>query len=717
MAKLVILESPAKAKSVGKYLGQGYEVIASMGHLRDLPKSTLGVDLENDFEPKYIPIRGKAKAIKAIRDKVAKADEVVLATDPDREGEAIAWHLANLLKLDLNAKNRVTFNEITQKAVKEGIKGARTVDNKLVDAYQARRVLDRIVGYKLSPLLWSKVRKGLSAGRVQSVVTKLVVDRENEIRDFVPEEYWTIEMLLAAERCPDENFTARFHGLVSDGKKLAVTNKEQADEIVKTTTSVEPLLKEIRRRQRLANPYAPFITSTLQQEASRKLSFSTKKTMKLAQDLYEGMNIASYGLTGLITYMRTDSRRLSPDSISEARAFIAEKYGDNFIPDAPRIYRNKSSAQDAHEAIRPTHAELTPEALKTQLSADHYKLYKLIWERFIACQMSSAIYDTVALDIASGPYLYRANGRTLLFAGYTVLYEETQDVKTDEEESDCLPNIQEGDKLTYKDIEQTQKFTMPPSRYTEAALIKAMEEKNIGRPSTYSPTISLILDRDYVEREGRLLKPTALGEIVTELMTEKFTDIINVDFTAGMEEQLDEVELGNKEWRAVIGEFYKSFKADLEKAEAELADVKIEVPDIVTDEKCDNCGANMIVKSGRYGKFLACPNYPECKFTKPIPVETPGICPKCGGKIIELRSKNNKKYFACENRKTCGFMTWDVPLAEPCPSCGKPLFRRFNREEKKIHCAMPDCGYEREYKPRGRAKQADVGNPAEDKEL
>ncbi|MBQ4047767.1 MAG: type I DNA topoisomerase [Clostridia bacterium] len=713
MAKLVIVESPAKAKSIGKYLGRGYEVVASMGHLRDLPKSTLGVDVDNDFQPRYIPIRGKDKTIKEIKAKVAKASHVYLATDPDREGEAISWHLAALLNLDLTEKNRVTFNEITKNAVTAGIKNTRTVDLNLVDAYQARRVLDRIVGYKLSPLLWKKVKKGLSAGRVQSVVTKLVVDRENEIRAFTPEEYWTIDMLCAPAASPEREFLAHYFGSIAAGKKEEVRTQAEAEAILAATNATEPKLLAQRKKDRLRNPSPPFITSTLQQEASRRFSFGSKKTMKLAQDLYEGQNISGLGLTGLITYMRTDSLRLSDEITDDARAYIAERFGKDYVPAAKRVFKTNKNAQDAHEAIRPTHVELTPEAVKGDLPADHWKLYKLIWERFIACQMSAAVYDTVALDIGVGEHLFRANGKTLKFAGFTALYEDTVEEKDSEDTEGALPRLADDEALVKKSVTPNQKFTQPPPRYTEASLIRAMEEKNIGRPSTYSPTISTITDREYVAREGKALYPTQLGEVVTKLMVDKFADIMDVGFTANMEELLDEVGEGKTAWKGVIRDFYKGFAGELERAEKELEGVDMKVPDPVTDVICENCGRNMVIKSGRFGKFLACPGYPECKFTKPLAQETPGICPKCGSKILERKSKNGNKYYACEKNPGCGFMTWDKPLAELCPKCGKPLYRRYTREEKKIYCAIAPCDYEREYRPRGKARQTESGAPEE----
>ncbi|MDD6262203.1 MAG: type I DNA topoisomerase [Clostridiales bacterium] len=711
MTKVVIVESPTKAKSIKKYLGRGYDVIASTGHLRDLPKSTFGVDVENNFEPKYINIKGKDKTIKEIKSHVAKADQVYLATDPDREGEAISWHLAKLLGLDPTAKNRVTFNEITKKAVVEGIKNVREIDIDLVNAYQARRVLDRIVGYKLSPLLWKKIRKGLSAGRVQSVVTRLVVDRENEIRAFVPEEYWTVELKTASAALPEREFPARLIGY-EDGTKFVPKNAEESRTVEEAVRGAVPVLASLHKKVRQQNPAPPFITSSLQQEASRKLMFSAKKTMKIAQNLYEGMNVPELGLTGLITYMRTDSQRLSEDIVAEARNYISENYGSDYLPAAPRVYKTKASAQDAHEAIRPTHVELTPESLRDSLDSDHYRLYKLIWDRFIACQMTSALYDTVAADIHCGGWLFRANGKTLKFPGYSILYVESSDAES--ENDTTLPPMSDGEKLLNRGVNTAQKFTQPPARYNEASLIRAMEEKNIGRPSTYAPTVSTILDREYVEHEGRALKPTPLGEIVNTLMVERFTDIINVDFTAHMEESLDAVEHGQADWHAVVGDMYKGFAEELAQAEKELDGVKLKVPETVSDQTCDICGRNLVVKSGRFGKFLACPGYPECKFTKPISKETPGFCPRCGGKMLELRSKKNNKFFACENRNDCGYMTWDVPLAELCPKCGGTLFRRYTKEEKCIRCAREGCDYSREYKPRGRSKPTEEGTPSED---
>ncbi len=714
--KLVIIESPSKVKSISKYLGRGYEVVASMGHLRDLPKSTLGVDLENNFEPRYIPIRGKDKTIKDIKARVAAAKEVYLATDPDREGEAISWHLAALLGIDLSKENRITFYEITKKGVQNGISSPRKVNTDLVDAYQARRVLDRIVGYKLSPLLWKTVKKGLSAGRVQSVVTKLVVDRENEIRNFQPEEYWTIDMVCAPAATPDKAFVAKYFGRTATGKKEDLHTKADADRVLAAAESATLQLTSIQKKPRIVHPTPPFITSSLQQEASRRFGFSSRRTMRLAQDLYEGVNVSGYGLTGLITYMRTDSLRLSEEITDLARAYIGERFGSAYLPEKTREFKTGKNAQDAHEAIRPTIVELSPDKLVGDLSGDHLKLYRLIWERFIACQMADAVYDTVTYDIDAGGYLFRANSRTLRFSGFTELYQDTrEDAGEDEEDVALLPPMEKTDALVRKDLTPTQKFTQPPARYTEASLIGAMKEKNIGRPSTYSPTISTITDREYVEREGRSLKPTELGEVVTKLMNEKFPDIMNVDFTAQVEVDLDRVEGGEASWRGVVGAFYTDFEKELVEAERSLAGVNMKVADPVTDVKCDLCGQFMVVKSGRFGKFLACPGYPACKCTKPMAQETPGICPRCGGKIVERKSRNGNKFFACEKGAACGFMTSDVPLAERCPQCEKPLFRKYTREEKKIYCATEGCGYERPYTPRGRAKQTRSDTPtAED---
>jgi len=710
LSKLVIVESPGKAATIGKYLGKGYRVMASMGHLRDLPKSTLGVDIEHDFEPKYIAIKGREKMIKEIKDAAAAADGVILATDPDREGEAISWHIAALLDLPTGVKNRVTFNEITHKAITAGIKKPRTIDTSLVDAYQARRVLDRIVGYKLSPLLWKKIRRGLSAGRVQSVVTRLVVDRENEIRAFVPKEYWHVDLTVAPEKKPASEFIAHFYGDAATGKKVELPDAAAADNVVKTVDGKTPVLAAIKRDTKARTPFPPFITSTLQQDASRRLGFTSKKTMKLAQDLYEGFNIEGRGSVGLITYMRTDSLRLSDEIVDSARDYIRDKFGANYIPASRRAYRAKKGAQDAHEAIRPTSVELAPDIVKRSIPNDHYKLYKIIWERFIACQMANAIYDTATLDVVCGGYLFKASGRTLKFPGFIALYGEVRD---DDDEEGALPELTEGDTLLNRGLEKTQLFTQPPARYTEATLIKAMEEKNIGRPSTYAPTIGTITDREYVEKEGKVLKPTDLGEVVTGLMLEKFEDIIDVEFTARMEKNLDGIADGNEKWRKVVEDFYSGFDAELKKAEIELAEVRIKVPDKETDVLCPNCGAKMVIKNGRFGKFLACPRYPECKTALPMAQETPGICPRCGARVMERKSSKGNKYYACEKSPACGFMTWDKPLAEKCPSCGKPLFRRYTREEKKVYCAFEGCGYEREYKPRGKARQTASGTPDE----
>ena len=706
--KLVILESPGKAPNVGRYLGSKYEVVSSMGHLRDLPKSTLGVDIENNFEPKYIPIRGREKTIKEIKTKAAAAEMVYLAADPDREGEAISWHIAALLGLPPEKCRRVTFNEITKKAVLAGMENPRDIDTDLVDAYQARRVLDRVVGYKISPLLWKKVRPGLSAGRVQSVVTRMVVDRENEIRSFVPEEYWNVFLKLSPNGKSEKTFNAKFWG--KDGRREELHSEAEAKTVTDAVTGATAVCDQVKKERKPRQPAPPFITSSLLQEASRRLAYTSRRTMKLAQDLYEGFDIPGHGSVGLITYMRTDSLRLSDDSVEAARSYIAGRFGESMLPEKPRVFRTDKNAQDAHEAIRPTYPDITPDDVKGVISGEHYRLYKLIWERFIACQMQCAWYDTVSLTVACGGYTFRANGRTLVSPGFTALYEEATD-DTPEEDT-ALPEIEKNEALLNHGVTSEQKFTQPPARYTEASLINAMKENNIGRPSTYAPTIGTITEREYVEKEGKSLKPTALGEVVTGLMLKEFTDIMDIEFTAGMEENLDRISEGKLGWREVMTEFYGGFEKELKKAEEDISE-RVKVPDVVSDVKCDKCGANMVVKSSRFGKFLACPNYPECKNTKPMASETPGICPKCGGKVLERISKNKNKFYACEKGLACGFITWDKPLAEVCPNCGGSLFRKYTHTEKKIYCAAEGCGYEREYRPRGRAKQTADGIPDE----
>ncbi len=692
MSNLVIVESPAKAHTIKKYLGRGYNVVASMGHVRDLPKSRLGVDVDNDFAPKYIPIRGKAPLIKSLKKEAKHSTKIYLATDPDREGEAISWHLAWLLGLDEKTAQRVTFNEITKTAVKEGISHPRTIDINLVNAYQARRILDRLVGYQLSPFLWKKIRPGLSAGRVQSVAVRLIVDREEEIRAFDPQEYWTIEaseLLAPGHKRP---FEAHFHGKL-DGKKLEIATKEEADAILADLKGADFTVRTVKKSERRKSPAPPFTTSTLQQEASRRLGFQARRTMRVAQELYEGVDVKGYGAIGLITYMRTDSLRIAEEARQEALAYIGETFGNEYLPEKPRFYRARKGAQDAHEAIRPTTPSLSPEKVKDSLSSDQFKLYRLIWERFTASQMANKVLDTVAVDIAAGSYLFKASGNTVKFKGFSAVYEMRMDDA--KEAGKPLPPLQEGDALEVQKLEGSQHFTSPPPRYTEASLIKTLEENGIGRPSTYATTITTILSRLYVERDAKQLVPTPLGEVTTKLMREHFPDIVDVDFTARMEGDLDKVEAGSEDWVQMLHAFYSVFDTTLKQAETDLGDVHMKVPDEVTDVICERCGRHMVIKNGRYGKFLACPGYPECKNTKPIVQETGAFCPKCGGRVLAKKSRSGKKYFGCEHNPTCGFMTWDTPLKETCPKCGGSLFRKRGGV---VYCAKEGCGYTREEK-------------------
>ena len=695
MSKLVIVESPAKAKTIGKYLGTDYVVKASMGHLRDLPRKTMGIDIEHDFQPEYVPIEGKDKIINELREAADESDFVYLATDPDREGEAISWHLKELLYLGDQRSKRVTFNEITKKAVQEGISHPRDIDADLVDAQQARRILDRLVGYELSPFLWKKVRRGLSAGRVQSVATRMVVDREKEIRAFVPEEYWSLDAHL--KTADGGAFTAYFYGN-ADGK-IELKTEEQTMAIVESVTGKPFSVSRIKKGKKKKSPAPPFTTSTLQQEASRKLNMVPKRTMSTAQQLYEGIELGEDGLTGLITYMRTDSLRLSAEATDAARDYILGRFGESYYPGKARVFKTKNSAQDAHEAIRPTNVHLTPDDIKGFLTSDQYKLYKLIWSRFVACQMSEAILDTVAADIESAGYLFRATGHRVAFPGYTAVYEESSDdVKEEEKKTTAgkpLPTFAEGDTVTCEKLEPAQHFTQPPARYTEASLIKAMEEKGIGRPSTNAPTISTILDRDYVDKEGRSLKPTALGEGVTELLVDKFTSVADLRFTAKMEEELDEVEQGKIGYVEVLHRFYDDFSAALQKAETDMEGQRVQIRAEETEEICENCGSKMVIKFGRFGKFLACPNYPECKFTKPIVEDTGVECPLCGARVVKKKSKRGYGYLGCEKNPTCSFMTWDKTTKERCPDCGGPIFRHYDREtgETTMVCYKEGCGY------------------------
>lgn len=689
MSNLVIVESPAKAKTIKKYLGSGYEVIASMGHIRDLPKSKFGVDVDNDFAPIYTNIKGKEDLIKELVKLAKKSDKVYLATDPDREGEAISWHLAQLLHLDLDSDNRIAFNEITKTGVTAGISNPRKIDIDLVNAQQARRILDRIVGYKLSPFLWKKVRKGLSAGRVQSVAVRLIVDRELDIRAFVSQEYWSIDAMLTA-KSSKKPFAAKF--TARDGQKVEINTKEQADEILDLLKDAEFNVVGVKKSVHKKMPAAPFTTSTLQQEASRRLGFQAKRTMKAAQELYEGIDIRDLGAVGLITYMRTDSLRISDEARAAAYTFIEGKYGKDYLPETPRVFKSKKSAQDAHEAVRPTMPELTPEQAKESLSSDQYKLYKLIWERFTASQMANALMNTVSVDILANTCSFKSTGFSVKFDGFTALYEESKD--EDGEDSSELPPIEKSDVLAVKSLLGNQHFTQPPPRFTEATLIKTLEENGIGRPSTYAPTITTVLARLYVEREGKQLKPTSLGEVTTELMKECFERVVDVKFTASMEQSLDEVELGKQDWVGTLRSFYTDFAKTLTDAEVAMEGKHVKVPDEETDIVCELCGKNMVIKIGRFGKFLACPGFPDCKNTKRIVQETPGSCPLCGKKVLQKKSKKGKKYFGCEDNPTCGFMTWNVPSAQNCPRCQSTLFQKGGKSGKLL-CEKPDCGFEK----------------------
>ncbi len=696
MSDLVIVESPHKAKTVKRYLGSNFEVVASMGHLRDLPKSKLGVDIEKDFAPHYINIKDKESLIKDIKKKAKAADHVYLAGDPDREGEAISWHLAQLLGLDLNDKNRVAFNEITASGIKAGMENPRTIDLNLVNAQQARRILDRIVGYKLSPFLWRKIRRGLSAGRVQSVAVKMICDREEEIRSFVSTEYWSIDAKLHT-KSSKRLFTAK---LVSvDGEKVELSDKAQTDAILARLDGTDYVVDKIKESVHRKSPAAPFTTSTLQQEASRKLGFQGRRTMKAAQELYEGLDIKGMGATGLITYMRTDSLRISDEARAAAYNFIKEKYGDKYIPDTPKKYKTKGNAQDAHEAIRPTHPELTPDEVKASgVTNDQYKLYKLIWERFIASQMSNCIMDTVSVDILANGCMFKTTGYSVKFDGFTVLYEESKD--TAEEKKNVLPSLEKGETLKLKEVVGNQHFTQPPARYTEASLVKAFEETGIGRPSTYVSTITTIISRSYVERDGKQLKPTALGETVNSLMSDHFGKLVDVRFTANMETNLDKIENGKKGWVKTLDEFYKDFDTELTDAETAMDGKRVKVPDEETDQVCEICGKPMVIKIGRFGKFLACSGFPDCTNTKRIVTETGADCPWCGKKVLLKKSKKGKKYYGCEDNPTCGFMTWDVPSEEKCPNCGSSLFKKGGKNGKLV-CHKEGCGYEKDLSDEG----------------
>ncbi len=743
MVNLVIMESPTKASTVKSYLGSSYKVVASKGHIRDLPKSTLGIDVDNNFEAHYINLRGKGDLIKELKKEVKNADRIYLATDPDREGEAIAWHLITALAIPPEKANRVTFNSVTKAVVKEGIKHPRQIDMDIVNAQQARRILDRIVGYKLSPFLWKTVKSGLSAGRVQSVSTKIIVDRENEIRAFVPEEYWTIEAVLLTK--DGKKVKTKLYGLASDGNKLSIGNEEEAKKVFDAVNGKDFAVSDIKLGKKLKNPSPPFTTSTLQQEASRKLNYQSQRTMKIAQELYEGMNLGSEfgGVQGLITYMRTDSMRISDEARDAAKTFITEKYGEEYYPKTPRVYKSKgNNVQDAHEAIRPSNLNLEPAAIKKALTTEQYKLYKLIWDRFIASQMQSAELSTVQTDFNCEGYIFRTSGYTVKFPGYMALYEESTDDKNTDDENVKLPEMKVGDILASESVTPVQHFTEPPARYNDATLVKYLEEKGIGRPSTYATIITTIISRGYVKREGKQLVPTPLGEVTTELMCENFPDIVDCKFTAYMESQLDDIESGKTTMLDVISGFYKNFSVELETAFKNVADRDIELPVEETDIICEHCGSRMIVKNGRFGKFAACPNYPACKNTKPLAKTGDGLvekkaektdmkcelcgadmilrtgrygsfyacsrypeckftkqkvkslgvkCPECGSDIVTKYGKNKTVFYSCSRYPECKFSSWDMPTNEKCPKCGGMLYRKKGKNQ--LICKTEGCGY------------------------
>ncbi len=688
MSKLVIVESPAKAKSIKGYLGKGYEVIASMGHVRDLPANRISVDVDNNFKPEYQIIKGKENFVKELKAKADKSDFVYLATDPDREGEAISWHLAYILGLDIKEKNRVTFNEITKFGVNEGMASPRTIDIDLVDAQQARRILDRLIGYKLSPFISQKIRKGLSAGRVQSVALRLVVDREEEIRAFKPDEYWSIDAKLNAPSSK-KSFPAAITS--KNGKKIKIINKDECDAILNDLDGEKFIVSSCKKGTRKKSPAPPFITSTLQQEASRRLSFQAKRTMRAAQELYEGIDIAGVGTVGLITYMRTDSLRISDEAREAGNKYILETYGEKYLPAKPRFYKSSGRVQDGHEAIRPSIPDLEPDKVKSSLTTDQYKIYKLIWERFIASLMECCHQNTVKVEIAAGEYTFGASGYSIKFDGYTRLYEESKDTVSDDDNSVILPEMKEGDELKLRSIAGNQHFTQPPARYTEASLIKALEENGVGRPSTYVSITSTITSREYVKREGKQFVPTDLGEAIIKLLKDKMPNIVNVKYTSKMEADLDEIDNGNEDYIDMIRHYYNEFEKPLEQAKKDMKGVKIKLPEEVSDEICEICGSNMVVKVGRYGKFLACPNFPECKNTKPYVLKTKAKCPECGGDVIEKKTKKGAPFYGCSNYPNCNFMTWDQPTNEVCPKCGKSLFKKKGNI---LYCPdKENCGF------------------------
>lgn len=688
MSKLVIVESPAKAKTIKKYLGNDYDVVASMGHIRDLPAAKLNVEVKNNFAPKYAIIKGKEKLVKDLKDRVSKSDAVYLATDPDREGEAISWHLATVLGLDLNDKNRVKFNEINEKSVKRGISNPEVVDMGLVDAQQARRILDRLVGYRLSPFISQKIRRGLSAGRVQSVAVRLIVDREEEIAKFNPEEYWSIDAKFTSNR---RIFTAAL--TADENGKVKIENKEQADYYLEKLDGADYIADSVKKGTRKKQPSPPFITSSMQQDASRKLNFQAQKTMKIAQELYEGVEVDGYGVTGLITYMRTDSLRISEEAREATNAFISANYGAKYLPDKPRYFKTRSNAQDGHEAIRPTNVAITPQIAKKSLTNDQYKLYNLIWCRYMASLMAPCIQDTVKVEIKAqksgeeGYCIFSASGYSIKFDGFTALYE---DAVEDGDSAGTFPEIKVGEALKLKELSGNQHFTQPPAHYTEASLIKTLEETGVGRPSTYASIVSTIIKREYVKRDGKLLKATELGCATTALLKERFQKIVNTKFTASMETKLDEIDEGKCNYVEMLREFYDDLEGSLSKAKADMQGQKIQLQEDITDIKCENCGRNMVVKTGRFGKFLACPGYPECKTTKPLVEETNAVCPECGGKVIGKKSKRGYQFYGCDNYPNCNFMTWDKPTGENCPQCGKSLFKG---KGGLITCPDTKCGY------------------------
>jgi DNA topoisomerase-1 len=681
---LVIVESPAKAKTIGKYLGKNFVVEASMGHVRDLPKSSLGVEVEDNYTPKYITIRGKGELLDKLRKKAKKSDKIFLATDPDREGEAISWHLAKVLKIDEDKKCRIVFNEITKNAIKAAIKQPRKVDLNLVDAQQARRILDRLVGYKISPILWRKVKWGLSAGRVQSVALKMICDRDKEINDFEPEEYWSIECLLSKDKKLKPFLVKLFS---KNSKKISIQNKEEADKIIDELKNEDFMVDKIKKSTKNKNPLPPFTTSTLQQDAYKRLNFSTKKTMSVAQVLYEGIEVKGHGTVGLITYMRTDSTRISDEAQNIAKEFIVSNYGEQYVPDKPRVFKSKKNIQDAHEAIRPSHIEITPDEIKGNVKDEQYKLYSLIWNRFMASQMASCIMDTITLEIKNGTYIFKASGSSIKFDGFMKIYNYT----LDEEDNDIkIPQLTENDVLHKNDVYGKQHFTQPPAKFSEASLVKALEEYGIGRPSTYSPTISTLLERKYIERDKKTLSPTELGNIVNNIVSEYFKQIVDIEFTAEMEDKLDNIEEGKINWNSVVDEFYKPLEVLIETAEKEVA--KITIEDEVTDIKCDKCGKFMVIKHGRFGDFLACPGYPECKNTKPIVEELDVKCPKCDGKVLVRKSRKGKKFFGCSNYPDCDFVSWFEPTNEKCEKCGSYYVKKYNKTKGEyLECSNAEC--------------------------